>query len=31
MLENKAEYDFITKVTGKTIEEIKEIEKSINE
>ena len=31
MLENKADYDFITKVTGKTIEEIKEIESSIKE
>ena len=31
MLENKAYYDFITKVTGKTIEEIKEIESSIKE
>jgi len=29
MLENKAEYDFISKVTGKTIEEIKEIENSM--
>jgi len=26
MLENKADYEFISKVTGKTIEEIKEIE-----
>ena len=29
MLENKAEYGFISKVTNKTIEEIKEIEKSM--
>ena len=29
MLENKADYDFISKVTNKTIEQIKEIEKSI--
>jgi len=26
MIENKADYNFISKVTGKTIEEIKEIE-----
>ena len=30
MIENKADYDFISKVTGKTIEEIKEIEESMN-
>ena len=30
MIENKADYDFISKVTGKTIEEIKEIENSMN-
>jgi len=29
MIENKADYDFISKVTGKTIEEIKEIEESM--
>ena len=29
MLENKANYEFISKVTNKTIEEIKEIEKSM--
>ena len=26
MIENKVDYNFISKVTGKTIEEIKEIE-----
>ena len=31
MLGEKADYNFISKVTGKTIEEIKEIENKINE
>ena len=30
MLENKADYEFISKVSGKTIDEIKEIENSMN-
>ena len=30
MLQEKACYDFISKVTGKTVEEIKEIEKNLN-
>ena len=29
MLENNADYDFISKVTNKTIEEIKEIENNL--
>ena len=29
MLENNADYEFISKVSGKSIEEIKEIEKSM--
>ena len=31
MLENNATYDFISKITGKSIEEIKEIEKSLKD
>ena len=31
MLKNNADYEFISKVTNKSIKEIKEIEKSMNE
>ena len=30
MLKEKSSYEFISKITGKSIKEIKEIEKSIN-
>ena len=31
MLKEKSDYEFISKITGKTIDEIKEIECNINE